>query len=417
VTAGDPATLLLIGAGRMGTPYLHAAGRLGVDVVLVETAVHRERLAPQCALVLECAGSTDEQWAATAFDAARRVRPDGVLAFTEPQVMAAGLLQSELGLPGPSLRAAVISRNKALQRARFGVAGIAQPDHRVAVAGEDDAEVVAWARSRLPVIVKPLSLAGSEGVTQLRSADALRAVLVARAGETVLVEQMLIGPEYSWEGIVNDGRLLFANVTAKETTGPPDFVEVAHRAGVLLDAPVRPDVDALAARVIAALGMRTGIVHLEFIVAAAGPAVVEVAVRMPGDYIMDVVGRTYGFDPFETLVRLALGLDVPPPPPKPVAFAASWFPVLPAGRVTAVHGAEDVRNHPDVFAASIRVAAGDVLPQAHSSEQRFVHVLLHSATPERRERALAEVRAALSVDIAPTPDPSPSDAVSSDRGR
>ena len=47
--------------------------------------------------------------------AAMACTQSGVLAFSEPHVLGAALVQDEYGLPGPSLRAAVTSRNKALQ--------------------------------------------------------------------------------------------------------------------------------------------------------------------------------------------------------------------------------------------------------------------------------------------------------------
>ena len=100
------------------------------------------------------------------------------------------------------------------------------------------------------------------------------------------------------------------NFTANKTACAPYFVEVAHRCGHrFTDVELRRKADALVDGVVHALGMRTGIVHLEFRVDAHGPVVMEVAVRTPGDYIMELLRMTYGFDPYSVAIALALDLQ------------------------------------------------------------------------------------------------------------
>jgi len=98
-----------------------------------------------------------------------------------------------MGLPGPSLHAAVLSRNKALQRACLAAAGVRQPEFTLC-ASVDDA--VSWAAGRLPVVVKSLSSAGSDGVELVDDPARLRTAVQARSGsERVLVELAVDGPE------------------------------------------------------------------------------------------------------------------------------------------------------------------------------------------------------------------------------
>lgn len=388
-------TMLLVGVGRMGRPYIAAAQRLGVQVRAVEVAERAPTIADQVADVILSRGASDELWAEAAGAAVRGCWPDGVIAFSEPQVLAAALIQDELALPGPSLRAAVLSRNKALQRARFAAAGIGQPDYlvtdRLAAAQE-------WVSARLPVVIKPLSEAGSAGVEHVPDVEAYREAAARRSSEgRLLVEQAVTGPEYSWEALVRDGKVWFANLTAKETTGPPHFVEVAHRTAAKVDEADQAIVTCLGAAVIDAIGMRTGIVHLEFRLSPNGPAVMEVAVRTPGDYLMDLLGLTYGVDWFELVLRAALGWELPQPPPCPVRYAASYLPVAPAGTVIAVEGLADVLAHPCVVDASVGVSPGDHLPPARSSRHRVGQVVLAAGDPEELDAALEAVRRTLVV--------------------
>ncbi|MGW8351860.1 ATP-grasp domain-containing protein [Streptomyces wedmorensis] len=398
VEPADAPELLMIGVGLMGRPYVHAAHRLGLRVRAVEAesrAAEARGLVDELELSQGQYGALDELWAESAYTAAQRRRPDGVMAFTESHVLAAALVQDRLGLPGPSLQAASISRNKALQRGRFRTHGIGQPDYRLTGALT---EAEPWASTRLPVIVKPLSSAGSEGVELVPDLTAYRETAARRGTEgLLLVETAAQGPEYSWEALVQDGKVWFANLTAKETTGPPNFVELTHRVAVRLPEREAAVVDALGESVIEAIGMRTGLVHLEFRLTGTGPQVMEVAVRTPGDYLMDLCSLAHGIDWFEMVVRLAVGAPLPPAPQGPVRYAASHFIVSEPGTVVAVEGLEQVRAHPGVVDAGVSAAVGDRIGKTSSSGQRTGFAVVSAASPEELEETLAHVRRTLTI--------------------
>ena len=390
--------LLLVGVGRMGRPYLEAARRLGLRVRAVEAASRIDAVAGDVDAAYPCRGELDELWAEAACAAASDGAPDGIVAFSEPQVIGSALLQDTLGLPGPGLHAAVLSRNKALQRGRFAAGGVRQPEY---VVTDDLLAVESWAAERLPVVVKPLGMFGSVGVQLVSDVDAYRDVARSRSGERLLVEVAIDGPEYSWEALVVDGVVRFANLTLKETTGPPRFVETAHRTAVVLEPSVSVAVDELTSSVLAGLRMRTGLVHLEFRLAPEGPTLMEVAVRMPGDYLMDLLGLTHGVDWFELAVRAAMGLELPQQPAEPVKFAASYLPVSPPGVVTEIAGLDEIRAHPCVVVAGAKLAVGDEVAPLRSSAQRVGHVVLAADSPEELEEALAWVRETFVVRTAP----------------
>ena len=390
--------LMLIGVGRMGRPYLEAAHRLGLRVRAVEAASRLDAVAGDVHAAHASRGELDELWAEAACAAACDGEPDGIVAFSEPQVMAAALLQDTLDLPGPGLHAAVLSRNKALQRGRFAACGVRQPQYVVA---DDLRAVESWAAQRMPVIVKPLSMFGSDGVQLVADVDSYRAVARARARERLLVETVIDGPEYSWEALVEEGCVRFENLTAKETSGPPSFVEVAHRTAVSLEPAAAAQVGELTSAVLGGLRMRSGLVHLEFRLAADGPTLMEVAVRMPGDYLMDLLGLTYGVDWFELAVRAAMGLELPDPPPAPLMYAASYLPVSPPGIVTQIAGLDEINAHPCVVRAGAKLAVGDEVAPLRSSAQRVGHVVLAAASREELEQALRFVRDTFVVHTAP----------------
>ncbi|OLR94649.1 ATP-grasp domain-containing protein [Actinokineospora bangkokensis] len=391
--------LLLVGVGMMGRPYVAAAKRLGLSVHAVESRERAEALTGEVDRVTPVDGDSDEAWVAAAAAAAAASRPDGVVAFAEPHVLAAALVADQLGLPGPSLRAAVLSRNKALQRGRFAAEGVRQPEHLVVARL---AEALPWARPRFPVVVKAVRESGSLGVELVADEAGFADAVARRAHETpLLVEVAVDGPEYSWEALVRGGRVQLANLTAKETTGPPGFVETGHRTAAVLPAAEAAAVDELAAGVLRGLGMRDGVVHLEFRCSSSGPMLMEVAVRTPGDYILEMLGHSHGVDWFEAVVRLAVGLPLVDPPQRRATPAGGWFPLLDPGVVTAIEGLDEVRAHPAVVRAGVLAQVGDTVPPVVSSAQRRVFVLFAAEDEDRLAEARAFAERTLRVRTSP----------------
>ncbi len=146
--------LLLVGLGVMGRPYLTAAHAAGVSVIVLDSAAalaseDTQALLSDDDVAVPVGGGTDEHWYLAANEAVATYAPDGVLAFAEPHVRTAALIADEFGLPGPGLRAAEVSRNKAYQRALFARHEVAQPAFGLAT---EATEAAAWvaAHTRLP---------------------------------------------------------------------------------------------------------------------------------------------------------------------------------------------------------------------------------------------------------------------------
>jgi biotin carboxylase len=405
-------TVLLIGAGVMAEGYLHAAQEVGLRVGIVETPDRHAALSGRVPCIVDFepvapqTAARDESWLSPAMTLAGRLAPDAVWAFAEAHVMAAAMVQHRLGLPGPGLDAATVSRNKAFQRTEFHRAGLPQPGHRHALRLSDQRE---WALARLPVVVKPVSLQGSQGVERIASAEEWDDVVARRDDEgPLLVEEYVEGQEYSVEALVHRGRVLFTNLTRKETTGPPYFVELFHEAGYGADRPIlRKAADELCAGVVTALHFGTGIVHLEFRARADDDLVImEVAVRTPGDHIMELVARAHGFDVFAACLRLALG-EVPDTPAAPVRAAGSLFlSARETGRLTALDLAAWA-TRPEAAKHAPRFEPGVRVRPAQNSGDRLAWAVLDCSTAEELRMLAGRLatEAVVEIDTADAPAP------------
>jgi L-amino acid ligase C-terminal domain 2/ATP-grasp domain len=392
--------LLLVGIGVAGRPFLDSARRFGFGVHGVELPERRSGYVGRVSGFTGCRGLVDELWAEAAEGAVRDWRPDGVLAFNEPHVMGAALVQERLGVPGPGLRAAVVSRNKALQRAVFGAAGIGQPEFFVR---DDVRDVGEWAARHLPVVVKPLSLTGGAGLEFVGDEAGLEEMIGRRTGTgKLLVESVVSGREFSWVAMVVDGEVVVSNVSSTETSGPPFFVELVHRTPAVLAPSDAELVGAAGVRVVAALGMRTGVVQVEVVLAEAGALVIEAAVRMPGDGLMELLEVTWGVSWYDLMVLAAMGREFPELPAGPGSFAAGWDPPLTGGVVTEITGFDEVRDRGGVFSADLVVSPGNLVPTSRSSVEVAGEILMQAPTSDELEELLAYARATLQIRTTPS---------------
>ncbi|MET8127522.1 ATP-grasp domain-containing protein [Streptomyces sp. NPDC005065] len=394
-------TLLLVGAGIMGRGYVNAAHDLGLRTVLLDDEAWRDKHESRVAHFATPSGGTETHWLEAALHVAERHRPNGAVPFAEQHVLAAAWVQERLGLPGPSLAAADASRNKAVQRALFAQADLPQPGYAVVDSADSAAE---WSRGRYPVVVKPLRGTGSAGVCCCASEDELRADLARRdVGQQLLVEEYVDAPEYSWEGLVQNGEVIFGNYTRKVTTGPPEFVELQHLLPwVHSDRNHQDRLDQETSALVAAAGIRTGLVHLEFRDNGTALLPMEFAVRTPGDHIMELMCRAYGHDFFGSVIELSLGRAVRLPTARPRTAGVVFLPAPRPGRIESLHGTEEAAARPEVVRVGQKKYPGDVVGGLHSSGDRVAHVLLTAGSAAEVDAAAEAVRR--QIDIRMTPD-------------
>jgi ATP-grasp domain len=216
-----------------------------------------------------------------------------------------GLLCDGLGVRAPGLRASRACRSKYLQR---WYAPELSPASLV-IPGEER-DTVGLAGVTFPAVVKPASRSSSAGVATVDDQAGLRRQLATYEDhEVVLVERKVVGPEFSVESLVQDGRVVFASPTDKETTDSHahTFVELVHQVPSSR-AEVRDALLCANRRLLELLAFENGIAHSEWRIGADGcPVLMEIAARTPGDGLLLLYHLATG-EPMEPqIIRIALG--------------------------------------------------------------------------------------------------------------
>lgn len=257
----------------------------------------------------------------------------GVICSGEVFVDPAGALAEALGLPGPGSWAARVCRDKVMQRVILGDHG---PSWRAfAPHARDTATSEVY-----PCVVKPAGRMFSSGVVKVADDAELRAALAAyEPDETILVEELVTGPEFSVEALVHRGEVVWSGVTAKLTNEDSSryFTEIGHTSPARIPS---SDAEALVAAntaVLKTLGFGSGITHAEFRLRDGRPVLMEIAARLPGDAITMLWHLATGRPVEPAIVDLALGIE--PQYPEPTRRAVQRFVDHRPGRLADVRSA------------------------------------------------------------------------------
>jgi biotin carboxylase len=158
----------------------------------------------------------------------------------------------------------------------------------------------------------------------------------------------------------------------------------------------------IAAHTVRALGLENGIAFPQLIAKPDGRvSVVEVAARIPGGQMADLVRHAVGVDLVEVQLRFALGEELPDElvlprftQPLAIRFLTAEPGPLPAGRVVSVGSLEKVLAFPGVVQAETYLQVGEVIRPVRLDGDRRGYVI---ATADTNLEALERAEAAASL--------------------
>ena len=242
----------------------------------------------------------------------------------------------ELGLRYTSAEGARLARNKHLCRERLQSAGI--PSARFAFARTVDEAVAGFRAVGSPAVVKPTSgndsmfaaIVHDEASVRRAAAAALDGVaalpstLRAQFARGLVIEEKLIGELVSAEVGMFEDRPLHYVISGRHRGATDEVVELAGFLPARLDPVTWRACEDYAVRVCRALGLDRGIFHIEMIVTADGPRLVEANPRLMGGAMPILYERFTGHSLQDHLIALHLGAPLP-------------VPALPERRAAASH--------------------------------------------------------------------------------
>ncbi|HSG46819.1 MAG TPA: ATP-grasp domain-containing protein, partial [Longimicrobiales bacterium] len=266
--------------------------------------------------------------------------------FEELQVPL-GEVRDDLGLPGMGAAAAENFRDKSRMKDVLRAHGL--PCARSALARSPE-EVTAFVGDvGLPVIVKPPAGSGSRGTFRIGTQEDLSSLLrqmPPSPEHPTLVEEFVVGEEHSFDSIAIGGEVVWHSINHYF----PSALEVVREPWVQWCVLLPREVDdarydgirAVAGQALQALGMRTGMSHMEWFRRPDGSvAISEVGARPPGARFVNLISWAHDFDLFKAWAETVVFARFTPRP-RPFAAGAAYLRGQGEGRVQAIRGLEEV---------------------------------------------------------------------------
>jgi biotin carboxylase len=322
--ADRPITILCVSSYEKGQEFLRTCKSLGCTVLLLTVEKFRHASWPREAI--------DEMFFMPpelplrdmihAVSYATRTRHiDRIVALDEFDMENVAALREHLRLPGIGLTTVRYFRDKLAMRMQAREAGIRVPEFSPVLNYDDLREFMQ--RVPGPWLLKPRAQASGIGMKKIQSVEELWPWLdqLGDQQSEYLLEQFIPGSVFHIDSVVSERAVLFAEAHAYGA--PP--LETSHHGGVFTTRTLpRNSGDALSLkavnqRLIGGLGLVRGVTHAEFLKAHADNRFyfLEIAARVGGAYISDVIEAASGINLWREWARLDVGAgkqpyDLPP---------------------------------------------------------------------------------------------------------
>jgi len=428
-----PRVLLLLPTTTYRTEaFVGAASRLGVDVTVASEQPNTlTRLNPAALLTLNFKEPQAAAQRVVEFSTSHSI--DAVVPVDSQVVVVGAAISAALGLRHNSVESVTAAQDKHCMRQRFRQAGVPSPPFTLCSLDEDLATLAG--RVDFPCVVKPLSLAASQGVIRaddegqfVRAVNRLEAILKREYGmptasessgdgkaqsqvrspassRQFLVEQFVGGPEVALEGMLTRGELrVLALFDKPDPLDGPFFEETIYVTPSRLPTEMQDEIAQCAEQAAGALGLTEGPIHAELRLAKDGPSVIEINARSIGGLCSRVLRFGAGMSLEDLIIRHALDEDFEPPDRQSQATGVMMIPTARAGRFIDVRGLDEAKAVSGVEDVTISAHLGQRLVPLPEGSRYLGFIFASAESPERVERALRESHAQLEFLIEPSVD-------------
>jgi len=317
--ADRPITILCVTSYEKGQEFLRTCKSLGCTVLLLTVEKFRHANWPHEAIdemfFMPPELPIRDMIHAVSY-AARTRHIDRIVALDEFDMENVAALREHLRLPGMGLTMVRYFRDKLAMRMQARDAGILVPEFSAVLNYDDLREFMQ--RVPGPWLLKPRAQASGIGMKKITSAEELWPWLdqLGDQQSEYLLEQFIPGSVFHIDSVVSERAVLFAEAHAYGA--PP--LETSHHGGVFTTRTLpRNSGDALALKevnlkLIGGLGLVRGVTHGEFLKAQADNRLyfLEIAARVGGAFISDVIEAATGINLWREWARLDVGAGKQP---------------------------------------------------------------------------------------------------------
>lgn len=205
-----------------------------------------------------------------------------------------------------------------------------------------------------------------------------------------IVEKNIEGKEFSIESFVQNGQVLFKNITTYHKHHISNILP-----GIFSDADQKRIFD-FNSKIIQMFKVQNGLIHVECFLQNDQIIFGEIAIRPPGGFLMKLIEKSYGFEPWVEYFKLFLNQAVCTQQTSK-GFSSVWILHPGEGKVKDIWGMEDVIKDSNLFKYKLKFEKGDYLKKRIGSGESYGYFLFHSHNLESLLRSLESIEANLQI--------------------
>jgi carbamoyl-phosphate synthase large subunit len=298
-----------------------------------------------------------------------------ITAATDKPLYMMARIASKYNFPFFSEETALVATDKHLMKTKFQQFKIPCANGKLVSSVDDSLE--------FPIIVKPRDNSGSRGVVFCNSIEnaklAIFEALNFTKKNTVLIEEVINGNEYSIESLHFNGITKVIQITEKITTTFPYNVELGHIQPAQLEIETINKITALIELIAVALNFENCASHTELKINEKGIFIIETSPRLGGDNITSILTQlSTGVDIEQALIEIAIGNN-PIIEFKDQKSSGIFYLNLQEGEVQKIINIDSIKTNKDVYDLKIMLETYSIIPKITNSLDRYGYFILNTS--------------------------------------
>jgi biotin carboxylase len=378
--------ILIIGVRRQ---CYKAAMKLGHDVVLwCDGELNDNRKKGLIGFIEEPYSESASKLNSSVIEQLKKYKIQRVMANTEETVILGALVREHLNLKRIAVDVTQRFHDKLVMKDFATKYNIPITKYKIIEAGTTPEELSEYLG--FPLVIKPVDESGAQDVKIAHTIEDVNKFM--QVG--LLAEAFVKGSEVSVETFVQDGKVVFHNIT--------EYLHQWRKSVVpaQLEEDLKSKILKMNDKIIEKFGVDRGMTHAEFYLTNEGPVFGEIAIRPPGGYYMDLIEKVYGFSSWELYVNLSCGDDISNFNVNQSGCAAVYMIHPGAGKVVSISGVDKIKeNVKGLFHFSLRREPGDIILAHENTSNEVGHIFFWAKDREQLNKDFEYIDSTLKFEL------------------
>ena len=180
-----------------------------------------------------------------------------------------------------------------------------------------------------PSVIKPCIGSSKKGVFFLKEKSDVDVAIdyAKKINNDILIEEYISGKEVSVESLSYNGKHKVIQITDKENSGAPHFVELAHHQPANISDELKQKINCIVPAILSAVDYQNGASHIELKIDSNNNIyLIEINLRGGGDEISNqLIYLSTGFDYIKAIIEISLGIFKFPSEVKSIKRSGIYF--------------------------------------------------------------------------------------------